>query len=322
MTQPTNLFSTYDAASSVPGGSIREDLSSIIYNVAPTETPLFSSIEKVKAKNRKHEWLTDTIDTASSTNYHAEGADFSAGAITAATRLSNICQISKKEFVTSGTAEAVDSVADNTKVAYQYVLKGKALKTDIETQLFANNAAVDSGESTARELGGIPAWLTSNVSRGSGGSSGSVGTTPATDGTQRALTESLLLPVCQSMYENSGVSDNLTLYTGAFNKKVISTFSGSGSRTFDAMAKKIVNNVMVYETPFEQLMKVQLNRFMRSREIIAVAPEYLAVATLRPMQRVTYAKDGDNQKHGIVIEYTLEVRNEKALGIVADLSAS
>ena len=322
MTQPNNLYSSYDAASSVPGGSIREDLGSRIWNVAPSETPLLSDLRKTTAKNRRHEWLLDTLTAASSSNYAAEGADFSASAITAPTRKYGVCQISKKEWVVSETQEVVDKAGRDSEVAYQYAKQAKELKTDMETQLFDNNAAVDSGEATARELGGLPAWLTSNVSRGAGGSNGTSGTTAATDGTQRALTESMLLTVGQSIFNNSGVSEKMDLYSGAYNKQVISTFSGAGTKTFDAMAKKVVNNVMIYETPFNQLMTVQLDRYMRSREIILVQPEYLEVALLRPMSRVKFAKDGDNQKHGLVVEYTLAVRNQAACGIVADLNAS
>lgn len=320
MTQPTNLYSSYDAASTVPGGSIREDLGNRVWNVAPSETPLGSELKRTTAKNRKHEWLLDTLDAASSTNYHAEGSDFAASAITAPTRKNNVCQISKKDFTISETQEVVDKAGRDSEVAYQYALKAKALKTDIESQILANNAAVDTNEATARELGGLPAWIETNVSRGSGGSNGTSGTTAATDGTQRALTESLLLSVAQSLYTNSSTSERMMLLTGAFNKRVIATFSGSGTRTFDAMSKKVMNNVAIYETPFNQVLTVELDRYIRTREVMLLQPDYLALAFLRPISRQKFAKDGDNQKHGLVCEYTLEVRNEKALGIVADLN--
>ena len=50
MAQPANTFDTYDSV------GIREDLSNVIYNVSPEETPLLSSIAKVSATNTLHEW--------------------------------------------------------------------------------------------------------------------------------------------------------------------------------------------------------------------------------------------------------------------------
>lgn len=48
MAQPTNTFDSYDQV------GIREDLSNIIYNVDPTETPFLTMAAKVKAKNTFH----------------------------------------------------------------------------------------------------------------------------------------------------------------------------------------------------------------------------------------------------------------------------
>jgi hypothetical protein len=55
MAQPTNSFSTYDAIGN------REDLSDVIYNVAPWETPLMSAMPNNKASGTLHEWQTDTL---------------------------------------------------------------------------------------------------------------------------------------------------------------------------------------------------------------------------------------------------------------------
>ena len=42
----------------------REDLSNTIYSIAPTETPVVSSIGKTKATATLHEWQTDTLAAA------------------------------------------------------------------------------------------------------------------------------------------------------------------------------------------------------------------------------------------------------------------
>ena len=64
MTAPTNTKTSYDV------NGIREDLSDVIYNVSPEETPFLSSIAKVKATNTLHEWQADTLRAAVDTNAH------------------------------------------------------------------------------------------------------------------------------------------------------------------------------------------------------------------------------------------------------------
>ena len=89
MSQPSNTYDSYDNAN-----SIREDVQSIIYNIAPDETPFLSACKKTTAKSTLHEWSTDTL-RASADNKHIEGDDSVATAITGVTRLNNRTQIFK-----------------------------------------------------------------------------------------------------------------------------------------------------------------------------------------------------------------------------------
>lgn len=86
MAQPTNTFDSYDAV------GIREDLSDVIYDISPSETPFYSACSKGKATNTFHEWQTDAL-RASAANAHVEGDDTTAEARTATTRLGNYTQI-------------------------------------------------------------------------------------------------------------------------------------------------------------------------------------------------------------------------------------
>jgi hypothetical protein len=69
-------------------------------------------------------------------------------------------------------------------------------------------------------------------------------------------------------------------------------------------------------------MSVVPNRFMRTRDALVLDPEYAAIAYLRPFQTNELAKAGDADKTQILVECTLEVKNEAAHGIVADLDMS
>ena len=85
----------------------REDLSNTIYNIAPTETPVVSSIGKTKATATFHEWQTDDLSAASAAGL-IEGADAGAASTAATTRVGNRTQIQGKTVHVSGTLDAVD----------------------------------------------------------------------------------------------------------------------------------------------------------------------------------------------------------------------
>ena len=108
MAQPTNTFDTYDSIGE------REDLSDVIYNISPTDTPFLSSAAKTQATAVLHEWQTDSLAAAVTNNQVIEGDDATAEAITATTRLSNSCQIMDKVIVITGTQEAVDKAVSYT----------------------------------------------------------------------------------------------------------------------------------------------------------------------------------------------------------------
>ena len=67
----------------------REDLTDVIYNISPTETPFMSSIGKTKATAVYHEWQTDSLAAATTANAAVEGADASDATLAPTTRLGN-----------------------------------------------------------------------------------------------------------------------------------------------------------------------------------------------------------------------------------------
>ncbi|MCP3703744.1 MAG: DUF5309 domain-containing protein, partial [Alteromonas sp.] len=66
MTQATNTFDKYDTIGN------REDLSDMIYDVSPTDTPIMTAIRKGTATNTLTEWQTDALASAAA-NAHIEG---------------------------------------------------------------------------------------------------------------------------------------------------------------------------------------------------------------------------------------------------------
>lgn len=315
MAQPTNTFDSYDSIGN------REDLFDKIYNVDPDETPFISGIAKVSAENVLHEWQTDQLDAPSDTNAHIEGDDTSAGAVTPTVRLNNRTQIFKKSVTISGTTEAVKRAGRGKEMAYQLMLKAKAMKTDMEMSAFANNAKVTGNSTTAREMAGIPTWLTSNTDAGSGGSDATGdGTDARTDGTQRAFTESQLKTVLASIYDKSGKKPDC-VFLGSFNKQAFSAFTGSATKFDKTEDKRLYASVDIYEYDFG-MITAKPSRHVRSRDGVVLCSDMWAWAELRPMKQTQLSKTGDNEKMQIVAEATLVCRNEKASGGVFDLTTS
>jgi len=304
----------------------REDLTDVIYNISPTDTPFMSSVGKTKATAVYHEWQTDSL-AAAAQNAVVEGADASSLTVTPTVRVGNRCQISSKTVQIAGTQESVDKAGRKSEKAYQLAKASAELKRDMEKILLDNNAAVTGDASTARELGSLQAWINTNASVGAtAGAAGSLGTTARTSGDDRTFTEAILKANIKSVYEAGG--NPTVLMTTPTQKQVVSTFAGIAAQRYMAPADKpstIVGAADVYLSDFGTLSVVP-NRFMTAdsddsgHQAFVLDPEYAAIAYLRPFQTNELAKTGDSEKTQLLVEYTLEVKNEAAHGLIADLA--
>jgi hypothetical protein len=302
----------------------REDLSDVIYNISPTETPFLNSVGKSKATAIYHEWQTDSLAAASVSNAAVEGATASDATIGVTTRVGNRTQISQKTIKISGTLDAVNKAGRKSEKAYQLAKASSEIKRDMEATLLSNQTAANGNSTTARNLGGLQAWLASNYSGGTSGTAGASGTTARVTGTDRAFTATLLNTVMQSAFTNGG-SPTLLLVTPA-QKVVASTFSGIATRYRDVPANQqaqIINAADVYVSDFG-IIQIVPDRFIPNTDSDDTAflldTEMAAVAYLRPFQTNELAQVGDAELTQLLVEYTLEVKNEAAHGIISDLT--
>jgi hypothetical protein len=312
MAAPTNTLQTYAAIGN------KEDLSDVIYRIAPTATPFMSGIGKVKATNTLHEWQTQDL-AAAANNAQVEGDDAAAVAVTPTVRLNNRSQISTKTVIVSGTQmKGMNPAGRKDELAYQISLKSLELKRDMETALTQNTTAVTGNSTTARQLRGLEGWIATNNSLGATGAAPNYNTNTApTDGTQRAFTEALLKDVLQQIFNQGGEPD--TIMVGGSQKQTFSSFTGGSTRFDKSEDKSVTAAVDVYVSDFGT-MNVVPNRFQRARTAFVLEMDKWKLATLRPFETVELAKTGDAEKREIVVEYTLEACQEKASGAVRDLS--
>ena len=304
----------------------REDLSDVIYNIAPTDTPLLNTLARGKATAVYHEWQTDSLAAATTANAAVEGADASDATMSPTTRLGNYTQIVQKTIKISGTLESVDKAGRKSEKAYQLSKASAELKRDIETILNANQGRSAGDSSNARTMGAMLSWIKTNTNKSSGTTAGvdptTIGVSTRTDGTQRAFTETILKDVVQKVYSSGG--NPKILMVGPFQKQAVSAFAGIAAQRYMAPSDApttIIGAADVYMSDFGT-MSVVPNRFMRTRDALVLDPEYAAVAYLRPFATNELAKAGDAEKTQILAELTLEMRNEAAHGIAADLTTS
>lgn len=302
----------------------REELDNFVSMITPTDTPIFTLAGKEKASSKHPEWEYEELDAVAD-NAQPEGNEYSFDAVAAPTRVGNYTQIFTKTFRFSGTQQAVDNAGNAEKRAHELMKKGKAIRKDIEYSIVLNTA---SSNTDPRRSGGLPTWLTSNVSRNSGSSGGFVGgvTTVESLGTLRAWTKALTDSVLQSIYQEGG--DVTTVVTSPYNKGVFATFmSDSNVASFRYAAGKGTNTIIgtadIYESPWGPV-KVMPNRVMSTaaataRRVFALDPGMVKWMTLRPIQEDKVAKTGDAENGVLIAEGCLKVVNEAGIGVVADV---
>jgi len=320
----TNTRTTYGAI------GIREDLSNIIYNISPMDTPFLSGVGKGSADNTLFEWQTDSL-TAAAANQQLEGDDsMSALAVSEPVRLTNYCQISYKAVQSSGTAEAVDFAGRKSTQAYQLAKRAKEIKRDMEKMLLSNDVKVAGAAGTARKTAAVMSWLgttsagTSNIILGSaspvvgvvnnGGSSPAVGpdgTTVASFGTSAVLTMAMINLAMERCFTLGG--EPSTILAPADLKQKISALGGSVIADLvtnhdKATQGTAVNAVDVLVTDFGTL-KIVPSRLMLADMLFFVDYDFWSVDYLRPFQTETLAKTGDSIKQLMIAEYGLRAKN-------------
>jgi len=320
MAQFTTTFSSYDAL------GIREELSDLISNISPTDTPFQSNIGSEPTGNTFFEWQNDAL-AAAAANAQIEGDDQgnTYTTVTATTRLGNYTQILSKDFLISGTEQALNKAGRADERGYQAAKKAKEMKRDFELTLFANTAAAAGSDTVARASGGLTAWSKTNVDSSNTNSVDPVWTSAPTgtrsDGVQRAFTETILKAVMKLCYDAG--SEPSMLSVGSFNKQEVSAFAGIAALRSDVggAAATIVGVADVYKSDFGDLA-ITPNRFQRARDGHFISPELARIRVARPHEIHEMGKTGDADKFLMTFEAGLQIDNEGGFGLAADLNTS
>ena len=297
MAAPANTRQSYDGlgVAGKRADGIREDLSNIIYNIAPEETPFMSAIGKSSCDNTFFEWQIDTLDGGNE-NRVVEGDNATALAVVEPLRVGNYTQISSKTIQTSGTAEAVDFAGRKSTQAYQMAKRAKELKLDMEFMLLGADAPAAGTSTAERQTGAVGHWIDTNKEA------------PA------AVPDEDHIKTIMEKCWVSGAKPKVLMVDGVL-KQAISAFAQSVSplqTTANAASPAhVVAAIDIYVSDFGNLKMVP-NRLMPEKTGYFLDYEFWDIAYLRSFSTHDLARTGDSMAKQLVVEYGLRSKNEAA----------
>ena len=287
------------------------DMSEIITNIAPYDTPLYSRLRKTKATAVIHEWLEDTLGEARDNKY-PEGYTYWTENVPARVRLNNYTQIMHRGIHVTETQEAVLHYGVKSEIGYNLQKALKELAFDCEKALIQQEDKVMGQMSTSsnndngipRQFGGLPYWILTNVLDNKGN--------------PRDLKFDDINTALEQTW-NAGGKPTMLLVSPR-NKRVISTFTAGHTKFMNGNeTRKLTQMISVFETDFGTLQCVT-DRFLGNDAIYGLSPEYMKKAFLRNFKIGDMPKMSDMQRKYVNGEWTLEMRAEKAHFKIADLN--
>jgi hypothetical protein len=300
----------------------REDLSDMIYNIDPTETPVVSAIgvDNEGGGNTLFDWQVDNLAAPDSGNAKIEGSDAAAAALGVTTRLNNRMQISDKVYGVTGTSRALDNAGRGDELDYQRLKKGVELRKDIEAILTGiHQAKVTGTDSVAPLTGNFASYITTNAI--------AVGTLPTGDGTDVpqtgqtpiTFTEALLATRLQAAW-TAGARPTLAFMPASL-KVIANGFLGRADHVRSVSDDNVVYaNVDVYVSEFGTVEMIPC-RDIEANTVLGIDPEFAGVKYLRAFETNELAKVGDSDREQMLVECGLKVSNEAAHFAMYDVKA-
>ena len=247
-------------------------------------------------------------------NAALEGADKPTARFTNRTRCGNYTQIFAAAVEVSGTDMAASQLGLSDEMDYQKQERLRELVRDLENTVI--NGGLPSSDpqgsgSVRRTMKGVIQHLSTNIY-----STGDSGFPSGTD-----LDEAKINYVLRNIWENSNGNVDL-IVVGGFQKRNINTFLSS-SRSYGAADTAYRDMVSIYESDFG-VCKIIVTRWMPQDTLLMLDSSRLNVLPLagRSFHFKPLASSGDYECGELIGEYTLELKNEAAHGLIRGLSTS
>ena len=321
------------------GGVIREDVMDKIWDISNIPLPFTEMCSKGSHTNKRVEFVTDELVPPATNNAVIEGAESSKNDGKFGDRLGNFTQIATKEVKVTDTSQEANSIGGQAKLAYQISQRQKELRRDVEAQMLTQQASVAGNDTAIAGISaGLGAQLKSNVSVGATGAVGGFNSTTGlfvapTKGTKRALSETGIRDILQSIYEDGGntsvamarpvVIRKLSEYLFGATARV-ATLTSDKAQKGDGGALTAYGSVNVFVTDFGQTIALKDNR-LQAADAAGVSSMYfldsahLKQSFLRGYTTEPLAKNGLYEKRIMSVQYSLLVLNEKSQGAIFDI---
>jgi len=247
-------------------------------------------------------------------NASLEGQDADAARFTVRTRRSNWTQIFSKTVLVSGSELAVRHLGVADEVDFQKAKALRELLRDLENTVLGGISpeADPIGSGTVRRTmnGVLPQLATNRFVPGENGFP-----------TGNGLDETKLNAALRLIWERSSGQVDLVVVNG-YQKRVISQF-GAGSRAYVPDDPRFTSQVAIYESDFG-VQRVVLSRWVPRDAVVLLDSSRIQVLPLagRSFHYRPLAVTGDFEKGQVLGEYTLELRNEAAHGVIRGLATA
>jgi Family of unknown function (DUF5309) len=245
-------------------------------------------------------------------NAALEGADADSARVSTRVRRSNYTQIFSVTVEVSGSEQAVRQLGVRDELDYQKAQRSKELLRDLENTVI-NGAAADADpegtSSIRRTMRGIVSSIQTNIfTPGSGGFPS--GTT---------LSETQLNTALKDIWDRSNGQVDL-LVMGGGPKRALNNFIGT-NRRFSADTDVYRNLVSSYESDFG-VCRVIVSRYVPTGYVLLLDSSRISVMPLagRSFHYKPLASVGDRESGQLIGEYTVELRNQTAHGIITGLT--
>jgi len=247
-------------------------------------------------------------------NAALEGADKPNARFTNRSRCGNYTQIFTATVEVSGTDMAASQLGLADEMDYQKQERLRELIRDLENTVINGGLPTSNPEgsgSVRRSMKGIVQHLASNVFH-----TGDSGFPTGTD-----LDEAKINYVLRQIWENSSGNVDLII-VGGFQKRKINAFS-SDSRTYGANDTTFTDMISIYESDFG-VCRIVTTRWMPQDAALLLDSSRINVLPLagRSFHFKPLASGGDYECGELIGEYTVELKNEAAHGLIRDLSTS
>jgi hypothetical protein len=247
-------------------------------------------------------------------NAALEGADKPSARFTNRTRCGNYTQIFTATVEVSGTDMAASQLGLADEMDYQKQERLRELIRDLENTVVNGGQPGSNPEGSGtvrRSMKGVIQHLSTNVFH-----TGDSGFPSGTD-----LDETKVNYVLRQIWENSNGNVDLII-VGGFQKRKINAFT-SGSRSYTAGDTTFTDMISIYESDFG-ICRIVTTRWMPQDAALLLDSSRISVRPLagRSFHFKPLASGGDYECGELIGEYTLELKNEAAHGLIRDLSAS